>query len=264
MQENNQRFFLDNKTEINSKTSSYKNKSDKTIIKKIIIASVVLFLLICVVLPLIATYGANIRQRNLREEDHNEEHAKIIAIYGIISGEINILSDEFDVDENILSIYVGNKKINFTKKYYFNKEDSKQIIFEILTKEISMKNMFKNLDKLQTVNFVSNNNGKIISMESTFENSINLESVNFDKGWDTSNLISMKKTFAYCEKLNEILFDNIILSNVKDMSQMFQGSGLAYFTPNKFDLISVESMESMFKDCQLLILLIIYTILYIN
>ena len=59
----------------------------------------------------------------------------------------------------------------------------------------------------------------------------------------------MKKTFAYCQSLEDIQFYNMTLSNVKDMSHMFEGTSIVTFAPNRFDIRSVESMASMFKNC---------------
>ena len=62
---------------------------------------------------------------------------------------------------------------------------------KFIKKNISIKNMFKGVN-LKNVSFISNSGGKIISMESTFEQCINLIDIKFE-GWDTSELISMKK-----------------------------------------------------------------------
>ena len=192
------------------------------------------------------------------ENDHEEEeeeipvkvYGNITCIYDIISGEINILSDEYEVEgDDSLFIYIGNKRINFAKKYNFAIDDSKKVTFEILTQEFSMKNMFKDVIHLKEIYFSYNSYGKIISMESAFEKCFKLEIFNFEEGFDTSELISMKKAFAYCISLEKININNMNLSNVKDISYMFQGSGLIEFIPEVFDLLNVETMVSMFEGC---------------
>ena len=189
------------------------------------------------------------------EESYEEEEEFPVEIYGIISCtydmiscEINILSDDFEDNENLL-IYIGNKRKDFTKKYNFVRTDSKTVRFEILSEEFSMKNMFKNVEHLNTIELTSNNNGKITSMESAFEHCSGLQSFNFEKGWDISELISMKKAFYFSSGLRKIQLNNMNLSNVNDLSHIFDGSGLLEFTPDIFNLNSVETMDGMFKSC---------------
>lgn len=143
-----------------------------------------------------------------------EVYGKILSIYDITSGEINILSDEF-ADNNNLFIYINNKKINFNKTYNFDLVDSKVVRFEIISKEFSMKNMFKGAHYLKMINFTQIGNLKITSMESAFESCQNLESFYFDSNLDTSELISMKKAFSYCQKLTDVPINNINLSMLK-------------------------------------------------
>ena len=206
-------------------------------------------------------YEETYEESNHEESCKEEEEEIPIILYGnlrgtydIKSGEINILSDEFEGDENSINIYIGDKKIDFTKRYNFNSDDPKTVRFEIISEDFSMENMFKNVQNLSTIEFSSINSGKITSLESTFENCVSLLKINFEPGWDTSELISMKKTFASCKSLNEVDFGNLNLSNVKDMSHMFKDSNLLYFTPDKLDLDSIETMNSMFQNCKYLIL----------
>ena len=182
------------------------------------------------------------------EEVPIEIYGNILCTYNITSGEINILSDEFENNENLL-IYINNQKKDFTKKYNFDMSDSKTVRFEILSEEFSMKNMFKNVEHLNTIELTSNNNEKITSMESAFEKCSDLVTFIFEEGWDTSELLSMKKAFYFCSRLSSIQLNNLNLSNVKDISQMFEGSGLLAFTPDILDLNSVETMAGMFKSC---------------
>ena len=60
------------------------------------------------------------------EEIPNEAYGNLTCVYDLYVGEINILSDEFE-DNNNLNIYIGKEKIPFSKKYNFKMEDSKTV-----------------------------------------------------------------------------------------------------------------------------------------
>jgi len=175
-----------------------------------------------------------------------EVYGNIICSYNIKEGEINILSDEFENNNNNIIIYIKDQKINFTKKYNFELYDSKRVRFEIISKEFSMKNMFKNVSYLKYINIESQKYIKITSMESAFELCSNIENFSFNSGLDTSKLISMKKAFSYSKKLESISFNKMDLSKVKDISYMIEGTNLYKFTPGVFNLTSVETMSSLF------------------
>ena len=178
-----------------------------------------------------------------------EVFGNITCIYEVNQGEINILSDEFEKNFD-LAIYVGRERKKYSKTYNFNLEDSKTVRFEIHSKEISLKNMFKRVNNLKGVYFTTSKEGtKITSMESTFEECLYLDYFYIDKGWDTTGLTTMTKAFAHSISLEEIDFDNMALSNVKDMSHMLEGTRIYKFEPKIFDISSVENMAYMFQNC---------------
>ena len=146
-------------------------------------------------------------------------YGNIYCYFDVNQGDTQILSEEFEYDNNVV-IYIGKNRIPFTRNYNFSLDDSKNVRYEIYKKDFSMKNMFKGLDKLTKVDFSSDKGAKIISMESAFE-STGLKNFNFAKSFDTSQMTSMKKAFAFSKSLSEINFDNMNLSSVKDMSYIF-------------------------------------------
>ena len=94
---------------------------------------------------IIQSSDENIIQEN-KEEAYNEGtnnknetlpievYGSIICSYNIKEGEINILSDEFEKIKNLI-IYINEKKINFTKTYKFELNDSKRLRFDIISKK---------------------------------------------------------------------------------------------------------------------------------
>ena len=189
--------------EIDSNFAGLEAEKKKKLLNKILIwtgigVGVVILVTVIIVLAL---QGGSEKKENKEEEQDNVPpgvYGNITAVYDLTSGEFDILSDEFsDENKNNLIIYVGNQKIKFAKKYNFDIYDSKTLRFEIHQKEFSMLNMFKNVKTIkQIIISSSNKEGRIISMESAFEQCSKLEKFNFNLGYDTTQLTSMKKTFA--------------------------------------------------------------------
>ena len=185
---------------------------------------------------------------NPSDEVEGEPVGNIYCIFDVEQGDTQILSEKFEFQNNI-KIYIGKKWISFKRKYKFSKEDSKTVRYEIYQTEFSMKNMFEGLTKLTDVIFSPESKVNITSMESAFESS-GLKNFNFSEGFDTSQMTSMKKAFAFCESLTEINLDKMDLSNVKDLSNLFQDTALTSFEPSKFEINSVETTRGMFQACQ--------------
>jgi surface protein len=172
----------------------------------------------------------------------------IQCIFEVYQGDTKILSDDFEYKNN-LAIFIGTKRIEFSKRHNFQIDESKTVRFEMHGDSFSMKNMFKGVDKLKIINLFPEKNikGKITSMESAFEGTSYLTELHFEEGFDTTQLTSMKNAFAF-SNLQDIQFYNITLENVVDMSHMFHGSKIKIFAPNNFNTKSVQTMQSMFQD----------------
>ena len=205
--------------DIDTNFAGLENERKKQLRNKIIMwGAICIGILIIVIIIIIL--ALNIKNDNEKKEDKEDDDdddkipkeifGYLTCGYDVSSGNINILSEEFE-NKNNLVIYIGNKKIKFTKKYNFEIFDSKMIKFEIHEKEFSMEKMFKNVEYLQSINFDSDKDGKIISMESAFENCDRLKTFKFNKGFDTSQLTSMRKVFTNCRELKDIQFYNMSL-----------------------------------------------------
>ena len=181
-------------------------------------------------------------------DDERVIFGNIHCTYDIKQGEINILSDDFENKDNI-DIYIGDNKIEFTKKYNFGTNDDKTVKFELKGDKFSLQNMFKNVNRLKIVNMIPETKlkCKITSMESAFEGTKALTEINFYQGFDTSELTSLKNAFAN-SNIKDIPLNNITLENVVDMSHMFHGSKINNFSPSDFNIKSVQNMQSMFQD----------------
>ena len=206
--------------EIDSNFAGIESERKKQLRNKLIMWGAVglgVLIIIIIIIILALNGGSNDKDKEKEgggSDDPDEDNVPeeifgdIICIYEVSSGEINILSDEFDYQNN-LRIYLGKNKIKFSKKYNFDILDPNGIRFEIHTKEFSLKNMFKNVENLKSVYFESKQGGKIISMESAFEGCKKLDGYHFNLGFDTSQLTSMKKAFASCQQLKDSQFYNM-------------------------------------------------------
>ena len=78
-------------------------------------------IIIVIIIILLALNGGSGNGEGEGEEDDGipkEIYGDITCIFDVFSGEIDILSEEFEYQKNLV-IYLGNQKINFTKKYNF-------------------------------------------------------------------------------------------------------------------------------------------------
>lgn len=230
-----------------------KQLRNKIILWSAIALGIIILVILIIVILLITKNKEEEKPTDEPDEITGTPVGKITGIFDV-NGEktkkIRILSEEFQYDKNV-AIYIDEKRISYNTWYELNEDDKKKetitVRYEIYQEKFSMKNMFKNAD-LREVRFSSNKNGKIISMESAFESSV-LKIFNFTESFDTSQLTSMKNAFAECANLENINFDKMLLTNVKDISHIFQGSGITIFNLTKFEFNSVETLDSMFLNC---------------
>ena len=132
----------------------------------------------------------------LTKNDDKEVLGEIKCVFRVndTSRIVYILSEDFEKGELELDITINDKKIEFEKEYRFPKTGNNDVIFTIYSSGINMKNMFKNIESLISVELKSDKNLQIISMESSFENCENLESFSIS-GLDINNLKSLSRCF---------------------------------------------------------------------
>ena len=71
------------------------------------------------------------------------------------------------------------------------------------------------------------------------------------KKWkiDTSNVVSLREMFYYCNSLKEVSFNNFNSSNVTNLSYLFHDcSSLIYADLTSIDTTKVTNMDNMFYD----------------
>ena len=198
----------------------------------------------------------------------------------LITGKINIESDDINKDiqiinsfENVKRIYklkkekdegkyknekelkdsiiikINEKNIGFSYSHKFKEKGIYKIDY-IFQKDLTNANYFfydcKNIISLDFSEFYSSN---INNMQSMFFNCSSLKGLGLSN-FDTENVISMNKMFSSCSSLINIDLSDLDTKSIKDMSQMFSGcSSLKKLDLSKFGTKSVKNMSEMFSGC---------------
>ena len=112
-----------------------------------------------------------------------------------------------------------------------------------------MNSMFKNCEKLTSLNLGSFDTNNVTAMNSMFCACESLTSLDLSS-FDTSNVTNMYNMFYYCKSLKLLDISSFNTSNVTNMSSMFEDcKSLESLNLSSFDTSNVRSMDSMFEDC---------------
>lgn len=117
------------------------------------------------------------------------------------------------------------------------------------SKVTSFESMFSGASSLKNIDLSNFITQKITSIKQMFYECSNLESLNLT-GFDTSKVTDMSRVFTNCLKLKTITgLDKFNTSNVKTMSQMFQGlKEMVSLDLSNFDTSKVTNMQLMFFE----------------
>ena len=157
--------------------------------RKILIISIILIIFIAIVITIILAIASD------SNTSESSEIAEINCNYNIqtVNEEIDILGEDF-IKNSKFDIYIDENKIEFTKKYKFEKIKIYNIKYKYY-ENIEMDYMFKNIYSLISVEMISKKRSKMLSMIGFFENCINLESFNIHDGFDYSQIKTISKFF---------------------------------------------------------------------
>ena len=177
----------------------------------------VIILIFCIVLVIVII--VYVRKESTRPPTPEEIIGAIICTYCIQNGnsEVEILSDDYH-NINDISIVIDNKRIEFSKKYKFNRIGIHEINFYIDNNE-TMDYMFKNIISLTSVELFSEKNITVISMVGAFQDCVNLRQF-INKGFNLEKVNSLNGLFLNNYQLMNISFGEFDTNNIIDMSQM--------------------------------------------
>ena len=221
--------------------------------KVLIIGSVIGFLVIIIIIIIIVAVTSDDKKDNENNENKSDEPddsdikelGEIRCQYSIedISKPTPILGFEYDKKDSNFDIYIGDKKISYTKEYKFEKTGEQQIKFKLYSK-INMNNMFKDVSSLTSVFMETDKDVHITSMISTFEDCVNLNEL-FIRGFNTEELVSMNR-FLYGTSPPIINLNSFSTAKIEDMSYMFSGISSAGLDISKIDTSNAKNMSYMF------------------
>ena len=177
------------------------------------------------------------------EDTPTGDKSEIICKYIIqYPSNISILSEEF-YKPKYFDLLIDDKKIKFTRYYFFDSEGEKEIKY-IFYGDFSMENMFKDIRDLTSVDMKTEKKVKITSMKSTFESCNNLEKFNMH-GFNLNNLASVNKVFSGT-RISNIDMKEFNLEKIEDLSYMFAYLDIEEFNLKGMNTQNVKNMSHMF------------------
>ena len=169
------------------------------------------------------------------------------------TGNIKLFSDDFyqiynsfNINFNDTSSYVeGNKLISNSD----NTEDTSFIKIIWNNTILTMKNMFKNCDKILEIDLSNFDTSNINNTSNMFYNCSSLISINLSN-FNTTNVKDMSYMFYGCSELISLDLSNFDTSIVTSYIYMFGGcKNLTFLNLSSFNTSSAFSMAAMFYVC---------------
>ena len=180
-----------------------------------------------------------------------------------------VIDDEIVADT---AAYMFGGFLNITDIEGLDKLDTSQVT--------SMRQMFYNCQKLQSLDASSFNTSNVVNMSEMFTRCYSLSSLDISSfntsnvtnmkemflechvpsldvsSFNTSNVTSMESMFSDCSSLTTLDLTSFDTSNVTNMAKMFgQCRKLTTLDVSSFDTSNVSSMEGLFNSCSALICL---------
>ena len=135
---------------------------------------------------------------------------------------IKILKDDLkETNDKKYFIYFSDDKKVESKRNKNNEIISDEFNIKIDYRGKSLKNLYKNFDKVKYIKIIKWNKMDMKDLSYMFENCSSLEKINNFSLIQTSHVINMSHIFQGCNKLEEIDLSNFNTSNVTNMSYMF-------------------------------------------
>ncbi len=127
--------------------------------------------------------------------------------------------------------------------------DVEKIILQDFKPVGSVRNLFKNLSALQTIEMNNVNTADVTDMSYMFYDCENLTALDVS-GFDTAKVTDMRSMFDGCEKLTSLDVSGFDTSNVTNMYYMFfYCRNLTALDVSGFDTSNVTNMQLMFYHC---------------
>lgn len=216
--------------------------------------------------------GVYVTAANVSEE-HNDEKSTYIALAGTVDGDdavsdnsLSVLSEEEITDDFLaFGTHYGmdwtiskTGELNIFGVYDVTKEEGTtwhEYASDITTANVSavevrsMKDWFRNLKKLQSVDFTKFDSGSVRNVNGLFYQCSSLQTIKWGS-FNTTNITDMGYMFYGCRKLESLDVSFFNTAKVTDMRYMFSGcSALTELAVGGFDTGKVTNMTGMFQNC---------------
>ena len=179
----------------------------------------------------------------------------IIATYKISNEDLNkniqILNYNYNKKEieDIVDIYIKDKKINFS--FFYNFAFPGEYKFTIAFKKLltDASKLFYNCKNLISIDLNNFKTNYIKNMDDMFNGCSSIENLDL-LSFKTKQVTSMKKMFYNCKALKSVDLSSFNTINVKSMSNMFGNcTSLDVLNLSSFNTENVIDMNSMFLNC---------------
>ena len=186
---------------------------------------------------------------------------------GIITGALGtIAEDTFDdvtaeVYTKIQKLYndiptftITNENIGTVKEKYKNalfipKKTNGTSALEIDPSVTSLKFLFHNCEKLQSIDLSGFDTSNVTNMESVFFACRNLQTLDLSN-WNTSNVTDMSGLFGGCNSLKTLDLNYLDTSKVTDMGGLFSGcDSLESIDLSNWNASELTNISAMFQSC---------------
>ncbi len=155
----------------------------------------------------------------------------------------------YDADTKTLTM-TGEDVCYYSSSPFKSKcADVEKIVIKDCKIKSTTRNLFRDLDKLVTVEFDNVDTSSVTDMYWMFAECDSLAEVDL-RGLDTGNVKDMSCMFWYCSSLTKVNLSGLDTGKVMSMYRMFAGcSSLTQLDLSQLDTGNVTNMESMFSGC---------------
>ena len=181
-----------------------------------------------------------------------EGAVKISAAETVHSGKSGNLEWTIDSDGLLTVTGEGNYDVRYFQEHspewcdYGDEIKSAKVKVSGIT---STSSMFKDCDRLTSVDFSDFATESVTDMSSMFYGCNSLTSLDLS-GLSTENVTEMSSMFYECSSLGELNLSGLSTGNVTDMAFMFAGcNGMTSINLSNFATAKVEYMDAMFQNC---------------
>ena len=162
---------------------------------------------------------------------------------------INLINEGFK--EDITEMIIDNNKVEVCSEFTFKKKGKHKVYFFLESQLSNMSEMFKNINNMIYIAFLSNiNTEELMNMSDMFSGCSSLTSIDLSY-FNTKSVVLMSSLFNGCSSLETVDISSFNTENVITMESMFNGcSSLTSIDISNFNTQSLQNVAFMFYNCK--------------